>query len=308
MTERIKGSSQPFVSGLELWQWRQEAIAAAVAAEVSPDEVDWLLQEVANLDKLALRLESYKGRSHLQLQMSLEKLTQLWHRRVHEKLPVQYITGVTPWRNFSLVVNQSVLIPRPETEYLIDLAIAACRDRSSPNPLEGGHWADLGTGSGAIAIGLADSLTNTTIHAVEFSAEALAIAQHNAHRLGFADRINFYQGSWLEPLDPLQGQLSGIVSNPPYIPSEMVPDLQPEVAQHEPHLALDGGSDGLECIRHLVTTAPTYLKSGGVLLLEMMTGQAPTLINLLQQQGSYCQIKIFSDLAGIERFARAYKR
>ena len=98
-----------------------------------------------------------------------------------------------------------------------------------------------------------------------------------------------------------------MVANPPYIPSTLVPQLQPEVAHHEPQLALDGGADGLECIRHLVETSPAYLRSGGVWLIEMMAGQAQTVTELLQNQGSYCNIEIHADLAGIERFALAYR-
>ena len=170
-----------------------------------------------------------------------------------------------------------------------------------------GHWADLGTGSGAIAVGLADVLPKATIHAVDYSLEALAIAQANADNLGFADRIKFYQGSWWEPLAFLKGQFSGMVSNPPYIPTSTLPTLQPEVVNHEPHLALDGGTDGLDCIRHLIEISPSYLQPGGVWLIEMMAGQADAVRELLQNQGSYCKIQIHADLAGIERFALAYK-
>ena len=96
-----------------------------------------------------------------------------------------------------------------------------------------------------------------------------------------------------------------MVSNPPYIPTALIAQLQPEVAQHEPHLALDGGTDGLDCIRHLIATAPDYLRPGGIWLIEMMAGQAETVKHLLQERGSYERIQIFPDLAGIERFALA---
>jgi release factor glutamine methyltransferase len=295
------------VSGLTLWQWRRDALKSAVEANVPTIEVDWLLQEVAELDPLALRLESYKGRSQIELRYPLSVLSQLWHRRLHDRLPIQYLAGVTYWRHFSLTVSPAVLIPRPETEYLIDLAVVAVKN--SPITQRGsGHWADLGTGSGAIAIGLADALPTARIHAVDYSADALAIAQLNAQKLGFAERIQFYQGSWWEPLIALKGQLSGMVANPPYIPSSLIPQLQPEVRHHEPHLALNGGNDGLDCIRQLIETAPNYLRPGGIWLIEMMAGQADTVAQLLHQQGSYCQIQIFSDLAGIDRFALAYRR
>lgn len=288
------------ISGLQLWQWRNTALQAAIATDVPPAEVDWLLLEVAGLDRLALRLESYKNWPQIQLQLPLEELDHLWQRRLHDRLPVQYIAGVTPWRNFQIAVSSAVLIPRPETECLIDLALASANNAS-------GHWVDLGTGSGAIALGLADALPKATIHAVDYSLEALAIAQTNAHKLGFADRIKFYQGSWWEPLTFLKGQFSGMVSNPPYIPTSTLPTLQLEVVNHEPHLALDGGTDGLDCIRHLIEISPSYLQPGGVWLIEMMAGQADAVRELLQNQGSYCKIQIYPDLAGIERFALAYK-
>ncbi|WP_254567872.1 peptide chain release factor N(5)-glutamine methyltransferase [Oscillatoria sp. HE19RPO] len=305
-------SSDPAVSGLELWQWRQEARAAAIAANVPVEELDWLLLSVSDLDKLALRLDSYKGRGHIPLNRPLAQLKEQWQQRIQNRVPVQYLAGVTPWRNFSLGVSPGVLIPRPETEWAIDLALNAAQSESRPHPdtpLTEGDWADLGTGSGAIALGLAEVLPNITLHAVDRSEEALAIAQENALNLGYGDRIHFYCGSWFEPLHPFQGlnRLRGIISNPPYIPTALLRELEPEVAHHEPAIALDGGPDGLDCIRHLIATAPTYLSPGGILLLEMMAGQAPAVTELLQDQGSYTQIEIFSDLAGIERFARAYR-
>jgi len=324
-----------FVSGLELWQWVNQAKTEALASDIPNSELDWLLQELAGLDKLALRLESFKDLPKIELKLSLPELDRLWRRRLQERVPVQYLTGVAHWRNFSLKVTPAVLIPRPETELLIDLAVDAVKSRleaeninqksTPPNPpllrggedlnfseLRGGEfaksdWVDLGTGSGAIAIGLASELTNATVYAVDCSWEALAVARQNAENLGFGSRVNFYQGLWWEPLEFLKGKVSGMVSNPPYIPSSTVLTLQPEVLKHEPHLALDGGFDGLDCIRHLVETAPDYLESGGVWLVEMMAGQAEQVAQMLQSHGSYGEVQIFSDLAGIDRFALAYR-
>ncbi len=290
------------ISGSDLWQWRQEAQASAIAVAILPSEVDWLLQELAELDRLSLRLESFKYQSRIPLKIPFLELKQRWQQRIDQRVPIQYLAGSTPWRRFTLSVSPAVLIPRPETEELIDLAVAA----TILNPtLKIGDWADLGTGSGAIAMGLADVFPNAIIHAVDRSGEALAIARRNAQDLGFGDRIQFYQGNWLEPLESLKGKLSGLVSNPPYIPSQMVRELQPEVTNHEPHLALDGGSDGLDSIRHLVTTAPNCLRIGGVWMVEMMAGQADAVTKLLTDQGSYGEIQIHRDLAGVERFATA---
>lgn len=291
------------ISGLDLWHWYTEAVQRAIAASVPAAELDWLLQG-AGVDRLALRLGSVKERSQVTLTLPFAQLQEQWQHRLQHRVPVQYLVGSSHWRQFTLKVAPGVLIPRPETEEIIDLAVAATLDRPS---LTQGIWVDLGTGSGAIAIGLADSFPAAAIHAVDTSVEALAIAQENAERLGFSSRIQFYQGSWFTPLAHLRGQLSGMVSNPPYIPSSMIATLQAEVARHEPHLALDGGSDGLEAIRHLVAIAPDYLQPGGLWLIEMMSGQATAVVELLHQHGHYGDISIHQDLAGIERFALAYR-
>lgn len=292
------------ISQHDLWQWRQGARQQAIATNVAMAEVDWLLQYLAGLDRLTLSLLSPDDATLLELPYSVEQMNQLWQQRLQLRVPVQYLAGVVPWRHFLLSVSPAVLIPRPETEGLIDLAIDAAR--TSPE-IERGHWADLGTGSGAIALGLAEVFNTASIHAVDCSEAALAIAQKNAQQLGLSDRIQFYQGSWFEPLSHLREQLSGMVSNPPYIPRAMVSQLEPEVAAHEPSLALDGGVDGLECIRHLVMAAPNYLRSGGIWLIEMMAGQAEDVVDLLHTQGSYRDVAVYPDLAGIDRFALAYR-
>lgn len=288
------------VLGADLWQWRQQAKASARAASISPDEVDWLLQEFAGVDRLSLRLESFKTQDEVTLSVSLDELEQLWQTRIRDQVPVQYLAGMTPWRDIALQVSPAVLIPRPETELLIDLAIARAKQDHQK-----GHWVDLGTGSGAIAIGLALAFPSATIHAVDQSSDALAIAKTNAANLGVIERIQFYQGSWFEPLDHLKGQLSAVVSNPPYIPSEMILELQSEVRLHEPHAALDGGVDGLDCIRQLVAIAPDFLKPNGIWMTELMSGQADAVIELLKAEGRYKRIGVHQDLAGIERFAIA---
>lgn len=296
------------LAGIELWQWRKQAQAQAIAAQIPIAEIDWLLRE-AGLDSLSLRLELFKQQPQIKLERSLSELNQLWQRRIQQQVPVQYLVGKTVWRQFSLQVSPAVLIPRPETELLIDLAKSAAPQTGEIQPgLQSGNWADLGTGSGAIAIGLADAFPAATIHAVDRSEAALKVAQKNAQQLGLSDRIHFYTGSWFEPLNHLKGQLAAMISNPPYIPTNLIQTLQPEVARHEPHSALDGGADGLNDIRHLIKTAPHYLRSNGFWLIEMMAGQAATVAELLHQQGDYQSIQIYPDLAGIARFALAYRR
>lgn len=259
---------------------------------------------VADVDGLALKLGTVQGRSRVTLRFPLAELERRWHQRLTQRVPVQYLVGETPWRDLTLAVSPAVLIPRPETELMIDLATAAVANSPIGEQLAAGLWVDMGTGSGAIALGLAQTFSAASILAVDFSTEALAIAVENAARVGLNDRIAIYHGSWFEPLAAYRGQLSAVVSNPPYIPSALLPTLQPEV-NHEPTAALDGGDDGLTALRILVNQAPDYLVAGGLWLVETMAGQGEAVKVLLEARGGYRDIHIWLDLAGRDRFVQA---
>ena len=287
------------ISGQELSQWRQQAIADLEQAQLSPKEVDIFLQAVTDLDTLSLRLQSFREREKIPLSYSWSEITKRWQKRLQARVPLQYLLESVVWRNFTLKVSPEVLIPRPETELLIDIVGETVRGD------DGGIWVDLGTGSGAIAIGLASILTKAAIYATDYSQTALAIAKENIINTGFADRIILKQGSWWTPLEKWKGQISGMLSNPPYIPSAEILDLQIEVREHEPRLALDGGEDGLTALRYLVATAPDYLRSGGLWLVEMRAGQGEKVAQMLENQGNYRQIQIINDLAGFDRFVLA---
>ncbi|MBE9059399.1 peptide chain release factor N(5)-glutamine methyltransferase [cf. Phormidesmis sp. LEGE 11477] len=295
------------ISGQALYRWRQWAIQLAKENNADQSEVDWFLQGFSQLTPLSLRLNTYQDQPNILLTISLHELTEKWQQRIGQSVPVQYLTGEVPWRNFLLTVTPDVLIPRPETELIIDIATKLTADSPIARQEYTGEWADLGTGSGAIALGLAGAFPEATIHAVDISESALKIAQYNAQKHNLGDRITFCQGSWLSPLTHLKGQLTGIISNPPYIPSQTIATLQPEVANHEPHLALDGGPDGLDCIRHLIDSSAPYLQPGGLWLIELMKGQAKTVASLLSQQGNYNHINIHLDLSGVDRFVSAHK-
>ena len=287
------------ISGQELSQWRQQAIADLAQAQLSPKEVDIFLQAVTDLDTLSLRLQSFREREKIPLSYSWSEITKRWQKRLKARVPLQYLLESVVWRDFTLKVSPGVLIPRPETELLIDIVGETVRGDDV------GIWVDLGTGSGAIAIGLASILTKAEIYAIDYSQTALAIAKENIIKTGFADRIILKQGSWWTPLEKWKGQISGMVSNPPYIPSAEILDLQIEVREHEPRLALDGGEDGLTALRYLVATAPDYLRSGGLWLVEMRAGQGEKVAQMLENQGNYRQIQIINDLAGFDRFVLA---
>jgi release factor glutamine methyltransferase len=299
------------VAAQSFWQWRSQAIAdlsehcqvRSLVADLK-QELDWLLLEVSNLSALDLRLERVDPPS-IYLQLPFEELKWLWQQRLQQRIPVQHLTGTAHWRQFHLKISKDALIPRPETELLIDLALATEQPLSPSGTTD--LWADLGTGSGAISLGLTTAFPDATIHAIDCSAAALAIAEANSLTYHLQDRIHFHLGQWFEPLGGLEGQFRGIISNPPYIPTDILPTLEPEVVEHEPHLALDGGVDGLDAIREIIAISPIYLRSGGVLLLEMMRGQDHQVKTLLQNQGHYSQIQIHPDLAGINRFAIAYR-
>ncbi|NJL86814.1 MAG: peptide chain release factor N(5)-glutamine methyltransferase [Leptolyngbyaceae cyanobacterium SM1_1_3] len=296
------------IGGADLWVWLQGARQRAAENAVDLAEADWLLQAVTELDSLALRLASFKDKPSVSSQRSLAELEQLWQQRLQARVPVQYLVGCVPWRDLMLKVSPDVLIPRPETELIVEIA----RDIAARSPLSEqlyrGIWADLGTGSGAIALGLATVLPQAQIIATDVSADALAIAAENAARNGLGDRIQFLLGAWFEPLSALKGHLAGVVSNPPYIPSQTVLTLAPEVTHHEPHLALDGGESGLESISHLVKTAHRYLQPGGIWLIEIMSGQGAAVTEALRAENAYEAVQLHYDLAGIQRFASALNR
>jgi release factor glutamine methyltransferase len=293
------------MSIMNFWEWYDRHLLAASQYNVPVYELDWLILEQTSLSKLDLRLRSPNISQKISPEI-LINLDHLWHKRIRDRIPVQYLTGSVTWRNLELQVTPAVLIPRPETELMIDIVTANCQD-----PIyHQGIWVDLGTGSGAIAIALAQLFPQAKIHAVDFSKAALKIAEINATNNLDQSQIDFHHGSWFEPLTKLnlENKIAGVISNPPYIPSLEVLNLQPEVTNHEPHLALDGGEDGLDAIRELVNTAPQYLISGGFWIIEMMAGQAQIVRSLLQSNGNYTNIQIHQDYSGIERFISANRK
>ena len=185
--------------------------------------------------------------------------SRLIERRAQRE-PLQYITGRQEFWGLDFMVTPDVLIPRPETELIVETALAACQDRSRPLTI-----IDLCTGSGCIAISLAKELPAARIFATDTSAKALAVARENARRHGVSDRIRFLEGDLFGPLEELdlQGQVDIIVSNPPYVPSGDRPALQPEVRDYEPELALFAGPEGTEIHRRIIGTAPRFLKKNG---------------------------------------------
>ena len=192
----------------------------------------------------------------------------------------------------TFAVNENVLVPRPDTEILTELVGEFLRER-----VGGGIFADLGTGSGAIAISILKFVKSARAMAVDISEAALSVAKFNAEKFHVADRIKFLCGDLFAPLE---GKIfDAIVSNPPYIPTNELKTLQAEV-QREPKLALDGGADGLNFYRRILCDAPRFLVDGGILAVEVGINQSSVVKNLFLATG-FVDVEIIKDLSGLER-------
>jgi release factor glutamine methyltransferase len=217
--------------------------------------------------------------------------------RLHHE-PIQYITGQQEFYGLTLKVTPAVLIPRPETEHLVE---AVLKLLLPDKPLK---IADIGTGSGAIAIALAVHLPHAEITALDISTEALAVAATNAHEHNVADRIRFLQSDLLSALDHEAETFDAIVSNPPYVPETDRDTLHPQVRDHEPAAALFAGKTGLDIYRRLIPQAYNALKPNGLLALEIGHGQQDAIASLLQ---TWHNVSFINDLQQIPRVALARK-
>jgi release factor glutamine methyltransferase len=218
-------------------------------------------------------------------------------RRLHHE-PIQYITGQQEFYGLLLNVTPAVLIPRPETEHLVE---AVLKLLPAKNPLK---IADIGTGSGAIAIALATHLPQAEIIALDISTEALAVATTNAREQKVADRIKFLQSDLLAALEHEAATFDAIVSNPPYIPESDRTTLHPQVRDHEPATALFGGKTGLDIYRRIIPQAYNALKPNGLLALEIGYGQQDSIASLLQ---AWHNTSFANDLQQIPRVALAQR-
>jgi release factor glutamine methyltransferase len=216
--------------------------------------------------------------------------------------PTQYLTNEQVFKGRAFYVDENVLIPRPETELLLDEVAAYLKDnRSAKNVL------DLGTGSGAIAVSLAKMAPSLKITASDISGKALAVAEKNAARLGAKGQIKFTES---DVFDAFKTGFAGpkwdvVVSNPPYIKSAVIPTLQREIYEHEPLTALDGGEDGLDVYRRLISGAPTFLRKTGAVFFEIGYDQAHEVTALFRENGSYVRIAVTPDIAGLDRVVSA---
>ena len=280
-------------------------------------ELRWIVEDAVTSDVDWSAVWARAGPMHedkrtVRCRCAVEDLQRLWEYRIEERVPIQYIQGVASWYDFELSVGPGCLIPRPETECLLDAALSEIRgapEGSTPAP-----WLDLGTGSGALALGLARH-GGVPVVAIDESDAALSYARANVASYGLSDRIQVLQGDWFEPLvkpggvgDAEDGpQFGGILSNPPYV--DQGGPVQLEVAKHEPEGALYATRAGLEDLERIARNASAFLEPGGFLGLESGgPEQAQAIADVLRSQGSFVDVRCACDLSGIERFILATKR
>lgn len=251
-----------------------------------------MLEDLLDLTRAELYLNRHQALGRVQ-QAQLER----WVKERSRGKPLQYILGHTGFYGLDLEVGRGVFIPRPETEALVEAVlneIGNCK-------LQNAKILDVGTGSGAIAVALAVSLPQAEVVATDVSEAGLRLARKNAERNGVAERIRF---ELCDLFPEGEGSFDAVVSNPPYIPSSEISRLAPEVRDFEPQEALEGGPDGLSCIRAIIPKAKERLVPGGLLALEVGEGQAEVVAAVMSETG-YCEIAIVNDLCGIERAVTA---
>ena len=227
----------------------------------------------------------------------LDRIRQMAKRR-GQREPLQHIVGEVDFHGLKLKVDRRALIPRPETERLVEILIERCADPVPARVL------DLGTGGGAIALALAAAWTSAAFTAVDLSEEALALARENAAAAGHGDRVNFICSDWFAQVEPA-ARFDLVVANPPYLTSEETAESEPEVRAHEPALALTAGEGGMAALAAIIRAAPDFLAPGGLVALETGIGHHAALLKLAAESG-FTRSESLKDLTGRDRFLLAW--
>ncbi len=255
-----------------------------------------LLDCIGGIQTSDINSKILNPRGNLLFKKNLEYLESVWDDHLFKSCPIQYLCGVTFWRDLKLKVTNKVLIPRPETELIVDIVFSVFKKKS-----EKLFFAELGTGSGAISIALALAYPLSEGVATDIDQDALEIASKNYKNSSKQSNLKFCCGNWWSPLESFQGKLDFAISNPPYIPSDTYEKLPKEVKNFEPKVALLGGEDGLKHIREIIQKAPLFLKEKGWLILENHHDQGEKVKQLLMKN-KFTSIDIVKDFSGIGRF------
>jgi release factor glutamine methyltransferase len=233
-------------------------------------------------------------------------LREMIRRRIAGE-PLQYIIGHQEFWSIDFEVDPRVLIPRPETELLVEQTLLILRQYPTPRIP---YVLELGTGSGAVVIALAKEVKDIFLVATDISKEALKLAKNNAESAGVQHQIRFVNGNLFGPLraSHTKKTFDLILSNPPYIIRHKIRTLAKEVRDYEPIIALDGGGDGMAFYRRIIPEAPFYLREGGWLLLEVALGQSQWVSEMIEEGGHFFKPETISDLSGIERVVKAQRK
>ena len=260
------------------------------------DDLYLLIDLIGGISKSDLFLLKINPKEKVFLKIDFHSLKRKWLEHSQLFKPIQYISHSAYWRNFKFELSTDVLIPRVETEQIVEIAcnIIGSEDKKV-------IFADLGTGSGIIAISLVSKNKNWTGLATDIDSNALNIAQKNHKKISSESNINFYSGNWWEPLIHYEGMIDLAISNPPYIPKNIYERLPSSVIDFEPKKALYGGEDGLSHIKQIISDAPKFLVKGGWLILENHFDQSKKIKNLLREYG-FDSLKTIYDTFGIGRF------
>jgi len=269
---------------------------AAAGIESSQADAEILLGFVLKLNRGEVLAKAITGEEVSD--SDLETFSALADKRA-ERFPLQHLTGVAHFRSLELRVGPGVFVPRFETEGVTQLAIDAVRSVAKETPVV----VDLATGSGAIALSIAYEVPNAEVHAVELSEDALSYTKENFAK--YAPDADLRQGDLADAFSELDGKVDVLISNPPYIPDEMIP-IYPEVHLHDPSLALYGGADGLDLVRKVDLSAQRLLVSGGTLIIEHADMQGASIRAMLEASG-WAQVRTHKDLAGRDRAVSALK-
>ena len=281
--------------GNVLWEAVKSLKEASIDNPVLDSEV--ILMHLLNID----RIDIIKNRESVIDRPLVKEFFHLIEERKKGK-PVQYIVGQQEFMGLSFSIGPGVLIPRPDTEIVVERTIELLKGKKNIK------LADVCTGSGAIAISLAHYLENSYVYATDISKEALKFCKINAKKNYVEDRIKILQGDLLEPLfcENLEGELDVLVSNPPYIDSGDMGDLPDSVRCYEPHLALDGGEKGIDYYKRILKDVPKLLKKEGLLIFEIGYNQGHFLLEMVEELGVFRGIEIEKDLAGLDRCIYCY--
>ena len=260
------------------------------------DDFYLLLDLLGGISKSELLLLKINAQEKVNLNIDLFSLKKKWLEYLKISKPIQYLSGSSYWRNFKFELTNDVLIPRVETEQIVEIAsnIFDYEDKKI-------IFADLGTGSGTISISLVVENSNWKGLATDIDINAIQVAQKNHKKICSESDINFYCGNWWEPLKKYSGRINLAISNPPYIPRSVYEKLPSSVKDFEPKIALYGGEDGLYHIQQIISEAPKFLVKGGWLILENHFDQSKKIKNLLRDYG-FNSLKTINDTFGIGRF------